>query len=74
MGTRLRGAVVAEQMWTVNTVSGDQHVWVGDIEEMATRINDAFADYSNGNQFMFLRCQGGALINLAHVVSMVPVG
>lgn len=66
---------MSEQRYTVNLSTGEQHTWVGDMETAARYINDTQETLVvSGGELAFLRCQGGTLINLAHVVSLVPVG
>lgn len=48
-----------EQRWTVRTVDGHQYVYVGDPVK---------------REGAFLVCEGGTLVNIEHVVALVPVG
>jgi len=54
-----------EQTYTVNLTDGTQQVWTGDIATLSETEPGAVA---------FLCCPAGTLINVAHIVTMVPVG
>jgi hypothetical protein len=55
-----------EQTYTVNLDDGTQQVWTGDFTSLLSSTVTAGVT--------FLRCTGGTLINVAHIVTMVPVG
>lgn len=56
-----------KQKYTVNLVTGEQAVWTGDVDTLKTLGEPAAPT-------VLLDCQAGTLVNLAHVVSLVPVG
>jgi hypothetical protein len=58
------GEELMDQKYTVNLDDGTQQVWTGDLSSIPS--------YTEGR--FFLRCAGGVLVNVAHIVSMVPVG
>lgn len=70
-GAACRSASMADQSYRVTTVSGEQFVWTGSLDEFDSL---EAPNLRSLDEQTCLVCPGGTLVNMAHVESISPVG